>query len=117
LFAFGLRISRLPRFCSLDIFFSSASDQSVRSTKCKKPRDLMRCGAIRRQAPRRASCCSIVTSQAASTSVVGFTCGDAGCRPAQELQSGRQCNQSRAFRLSADILPLFRSETSSKPTF
>jgi hypothetical protein len=49
--------------------------------------------------------------------VVGFTRGDAGCRPAQGLRSGRQCNQSRALRLSADILPLLRSETSSKPTF
>jgi hypothetical protein len=26
-------------------------------------------------------------------------------------------NQLRSLRLSADILPLFRSETSSKPTF
>jgi hypothetical protein len=34
-----------------------------------------------------------------------------------ELHGYRRCNQARTLRLSADILPLLRSETSSKPTF
>ena len=55
--------------------------------------------------------------QAASTSVVDSVDPMLAAGGLMELHGHRRCSQARTLRLSADILPLLRSETSSKPTF
>ena len=124
-FFFGFLVSRLPRLCSLAMM-SSWTEPSFRVGICetqKAPCPMGPASSPRRAPPRaERSAASFVSSRRyirrrRNPDRRWLHIGRVYISRVTAKHGRRRCDQTRTSSLSADILPLFRSETSSKPTF